>query len=184
MSELGLVRPIGSVGAYVAGVPVVEVSLAAAVALDVMAWVVLSLGVGYVMARRPVTAFAHDGPVLRLRSFETAGRADWYGRRLRLHRWKDVLPEAGGLFGELSKRHLPPGTSMRARLERFAAETRRAERTHWAVLCCGPLLFLWNPVWLVVANWVLATTFNLPCIAVQRSNRARVGRLIVRQSGR
>jgi glycosyl-4,4'-diaponeurosporenoate acyltransferase len=173
-----------AIGAYVAVVPVVVVPLATAIALDVVAWILFSLGVGYVMARRPEAAFGADGPVLRLRRFERGGRADWYERRLGIGRWKDALPEAGAMFGELSKRTLPPGTTTTERLERFAAETRRAERTHWVVLCCGPLLLLWNPLWLAVANCALATTFNLPCIAVQRSNRARIGRVLERQRGR
>ena len=156
--------------------PVVEPSLLVAIGLSALMWVVAALAVGWWMARRPAAAFAHDGPVTRLRAFEKAGRADVYERRLRVSRWKDVLPEAGGLFGELSKRHLPPG-GRDASLERFAAETRRAERTHWTVLLAGPLALLWSPLWLALLGWALAVACNLPFIVVQRSNRARVERL-------
>ena len=40
---------------------------------------------------------ARDGWGLRERRFEDGGR--WYRRRLRIHRWKDRVPEAGALFG-------------------------------------------------------------------------------------
>jgi Glycosyl-4,4'-diaponeurosporenoate acyltransferase len=36
-------------------------------------------------------------------------------------------------------------------LERFAAETRRAELAHWLILAASPWFFLWNPWWLGLA---------------------------------
>ena len=67
------------------------------VVVDVLAWGFFHAATGYAAHRlarpaaRPATARC-----CAARSFEAGGR--WYRRRLRIHRWKDRLPEAGALF--------------------------------------------------------------------------------------
>ena len=150
------------------------------VVVDVAAWGAFHAATGYAAHRLGDQRLAHDGPLLRLRSFESGGR--WYRRRLRIHRWKDRLPEAGDLFtGGVSKRALPSYDA--AGLQVFARETRRAELTHWWAMACGPLFVLWNPPLasgLLVAYGVLV---NLPFIAIQRYNRFRIQSLLQRRSG-
>ena len=63
-------------------------------------------------------------------------------------------------------------------LRRFAVETRRAELIHWTVLLAGPFFGLWNPPVLTVAMIAYAVIANLPCIAIQRYNRARLAALL------
>ncbi|GAB3111477.1 hypothetical protein GCM10027055_12130 [Janibacter alkaliphilus] len=144
---------------------------------DVLAWGVAHAATGYLAHRLPEHRLERDGVVLRLRGVETSGR--WYRERLRIHRWKDLLPEAGALFdGGVSKRRLP--ATDRAGLETFVRETRRAELAHWWAMACGPVFVLWNPPLaggLLVAYGIGA---NLPFILVQRYNRARLERLLVR----
>jgi glycosyl-4,4'-diaponeurosporenoate acyltransferase len=115
------------------------------------------------------------------RRFEAGG--GWYRRRLRIHRWKDRLPEAGGMFeGGVSKRALP-GHDVDG-LTLFVRETRRAELAHWWALCCSPLFVLWNPplaAGLLVAYGVLV---NLPFILIQRYNRFRTQSLVRRLTPR
>lgn len=148
-------------------------------ALNIAVWVLAQGLSGYAVHRLDPARLQHDGPLLRLRAVEEGGRV--YARRLRIHRWKDRLPEAGDLFaGGVSKRHLPPDRS----LEDFAVETRRAERGHWLSLVVVPLFPIWNPplgVALMVAYGVLV---NLPFIAIQRYNRARVARILARRANR
>jgi glycosyl-4,4'-diaponeurosporenoate acyltransferase len=67
-------------------------------------------------------------------------------------------------------------------LERFAAETRRAELAHWLILAASPWFSCgtrggWG--WRWVGYGIVA---NVPCIAIQRYNRARVLRMIRRPS--
>lgn len=147
------------------------------IAIDVVAWGVFHATTGYAAHRlRPRTLGRH-GWLLGLRSFERDGR--WY-RRWQVDRWKDLLPEAGDLFaGGVSKRHLtsPDDDGLRA----FVLETRRAEVGHWTALACGPLFMLWNPPLasgLLIAYGIVV---NLPFIAVQRYNRARVEGLLDRR---
>lgn len=160
-------------------IPLVQMPLPAVVIANVVAWIVFHGVTGYLVHRLPTTRLAHDGPVLRLRAWERDGR---FYRRLRINAWKDRLPEAGALFaGGTSKRSLL-GRSPRA-LDRFAAETRRAERGHWLAMACGPLAVIWNPPAGAVAMVAYGVAINLPFIAIQRYNRARVARALERSNG-
>ena len=152
---------------------------AVTIAVDVVAWGVFHSATGYAAYRLDDQRLSRDGWLLRARRFESGG--GWYRRRLQVHRWKDKVPEAGGLFrGGISKRHLP-GRDV-ASLQLFVRETRRAELAHWGAMWCGPLFVLWNPplaAGLLVTYGVLV---NLPFIVIQRYNRSRLLALIERIS--
>jgi glycosyl-4,4'-diaponeurosporenoate acyltransferase len=154
--------------------PIFEPTTGWAVVIDAAIWAVSGVAAGWLMGRRAVDRFTHDNRITRLSKLEDGGRLY---RRIGLHLWKDRLPEAGGFAGGMSKRKLP-GTDSTA-LARFAAETRRAELTHW--LAMTPILVfpLWNPWWLVGVMALYALAANLPCILVQRYNRARIERMLV-----
>lgn len=157
--------------------PLVELSSTALVVADVVAWGVISACVGYLAHRLPDHRLDHDTRLTRIRRFERDGRV--YERRLRITRWKDRMPEAGALFpGGVSKR-----TVGRADLDRYLLETRRAELTHWWIMAAAPLFLLWNPwtIWLFMVAYALVA--NLPCLVIQRYNRARVLRILGRRRG-
>jgi glycosyl-4,4'-diaponeurosporenoate acyltransferase len=151
------------------------------VVVDVIAWGIFHAATGYAAHRLDERRLRRDGWLLRPRRFEAAGR--WYRRRLRIDRWKDKVPEAGGLFrGGVSKRHLPSYDEAGLRL--FVRETRRAELAHWWAMSCGLLFVLWNPplaAGLLVGYGVVA---NLPFIVIQRYNRFRTQALIERRASR
>lgn len=97
----------------------------------------------------------------------------WYEHFLRIKQWKDRLPEAGGFFPRgISKNTL--GGRRFADLQRFAAETRRAEYVHWAIWLFWIPTALWTPAWGVCLNLVFATLVNCPCLLIQRYNRLRI----------
>ena len=149
------------------------------IAVDVVAWGVFHAATGYAAYRLGDDRLSRDGWLLRPRRFETGGK--WYRRRLRIDRWKDRLPEAGGLFpGGTSKRRLPSYDA--AGLEAFARETRRAELTHWWALCCGPLFIFWNPPLAAALLIGYGIVVNLPFILIQRYNRFRIQALAERRA--
>jgi glycosyl-4,4'-diaponeurosporenoate acyltransferase len=157
---------------------VVHLSLGWTIVLDVVVWAVVGVVVGYVMHRMPLRRLDRDTWLTRIRPIEDDGRL--YDR-VRIKRWKDRTPELGGLFaGGVSKR----SSGGRSRLERFAAETRRAEYTHWLVMAAGPFFALWNPWYLTIAMVVYGVVANLPCLVIQRYNRARITRIAVRATTR
>ena len=139
---------------------------------------------GYVAHRVPRSRLERDGWWLRLRRAEAGGRG--YERGLRIKRWKDRLPEAGALFrGGFSKRRVERHD--RAYLDQFLVETRRAELAHWAILALAPTFFIWvavldMPWWLAAAMFGYGIVANVPCILVQRYNRARLERMLGRRS--
>ncbi|QGG56553.1 glycosyl-4,4'-diaponeurosporenoate acyltransferase [Paenibacillus sp. FSL W8-1187] len=146
-----------------------ELGPAAVILLDAAVWLLLHGAAVAAAIRIPWERFAADGPVTRLRGFEAGGR--WYERRLLVQRWKDRLPDGGGwVKAGFPKRRLRSGS--REYLERFAAETRRGELTHWAMLLPLPLFALWNNAIGMIIMTIYALIANIPCILVQRYNRA------------
>jgi glycosyl-4,4'-diaponeurosporenoate acyltransferase len=145
-----------------------------------IAWGVWSSVCGYVAHRLPRARLEREGWLLRIRPRERGGRV--YERVLRIKRWKDVLPEAGALFrGGFSKRRVQRHD--RAYLADFVRATRRAELAHWAILALAPTFFVWIPVfgmpwWLATAMFGYGVVANVPCILVQRYNRARLERML------
>lgn len=155
---MGVQTPIGRLPAW------------AVVTTNVVFWPCWMAAVGFVAARASDQRFSSEDFVTRVRPFEERGR--WYRDRLAIHRWKDRLPEAGTLFGGYSKRQLHAHD--RAALERFALETRRAEHAHWGMLAGAVVTTLWNPPWAFPINAGVGAGVNLPCLLVQRYNRARL----------
>ncbi len=151
------------------------------VLVDVAAWGFFHAVTGWAAHRTDARRLSRDGWLLRARRVEERGRV--YRRVLRIHRWKDRMPEAGALFdGGISKSELPATDAAGLRL--FVRETRRAELAHWWALACSPLFLLWNPP---LASALLVTygvLVNLPFIAIQRYNRFRTEPLLRRLEAR
>jgi glycosyl-4,4'-diaponeurosporenoate acyltransferase len=159
-------------------VPVYHPSAWAMLVTDVVAWGVIHGGTGYIAHRLPESLCRRDTWLTRRRRFERSGRI-W--RTLRVHRWKDRLPEAGDTFrGGVSKRHLP-GRDDQGLLE-FAALTRRAEMGHWMAAAASPVFAIWNPPWIAIVMVCYGVAVNAPFIAIQRYNRLRVDAAIGRRA--
>ncbi len=87
--------------------------------------------------------------------------------------WKRWIPDAGGaLPGGVRKASLVRRDPQS--LRRLVLETRRAELVHWLLLPGGLLTALWLPPAGVLVNALFALAFNLPCLLLQRHNRARL----------
>jgi glycosyl-4,4'-diaponeurosporenoate acyltransferase len=161
-------------------VRVVHLPDAVTVLLDVVAWGVVHAGTGYLAHRLPVRWLERDRWLWRQRRWERDGRL--YSGPLRIRRWKDRLPEAGAVFaGGVSKRHVPGGDE--GGYGRFVVETRRAEVGHVLAMLPGPLFVLWNPPVAAVIMLIYGVGVNLPFVAIQRYNRIRAGRILLRSSG-
>jgi glycosyl-4,4'-diaponeurosporenoate acyltransferase len=155
------------------------VSPQTAVLIDAALWAACGIAVGVIAAGLPATVFSRDRWLTRIRPWEGQGRV-WV--RLGVRRWKDRLPEAGGLFGSPTKRVLAGRTERGLRA--FAAETRRAEYVHWAAVAPLAAMPAWNPWWLTASMAVYAVVANAPCVVVQRYNRGRIEGLVERRQAR
>lgn len=147
------------------------------VGLDVVAWAAIQAGCGYAVNQIPLRALCSERWLWRERPSEEG----FYLRRLRIRRWKHLLPDAGLVFGGgFARRHLAAASP--GYLGRFVAETRRAELNHWLALVPAPVFVAWNPPAAMPILLAYAAAANLPCIAVQRYNRLRLVRVLGRSA--
>lgn len=153
----------------------VELSIPWVIALNITAWVVIQVGLAWWFTQFPPERFDPWRLFARPRNWERRGRI--YERLLAIKTWKDKLPDAASWFrGGFAKAQLR-GASPDV-LQRFARETWRGESVHWLALLALPLFCVWNPWWAVLVNALYAIVANLPCILVQRYNRARLQRAL------
>ena len=148
-----------------------------AVALSSVVWFASSVVIGWVATRWSLERLATTGPVTTLRRWEDGGR--FWQRYLHVRRWRDVVPEAGSLFGGYSKRRLVSRDT--ADLDRFRRETIRAERVHWLIMASALLHPLWCRPPVALGMLAFGVLFNAPFIIVQRANRGRLDRLLRRR---
>lgn len=143
-------------------------------------WILFHFGSGYVAHHLPTGVLSALPVVNRNYRWEGSGSLyAWLGIRV----WKDRLPEAGAFFeGGFSKRRLRSQTP--AYLGRFLLETARAEFSHWLTWGMALTFFLWTPWQVGVVMLIYGAIVNLPCILIQRYNRARLQRVILALSRR
>lgn len=157
---------------------IVHLSDAAAIAVSSITWVVVSFSVGYLAVQWPDARLDRTGPITTVRSWEDRG-AFWQ-RYLAVGRWKDRMPDAGDFFaGGEKKRSV--GSRDTGRLEAFRRETVRAERVHWLVMSSTPIHLVWCGPTLAVVMLVFGVALNVPFIVIQRFNRGRIDRVLVRR---
>ena len=141
------------------------------VGINVLAWGAIHIGVAACGTRLPLRWFRPEALWFRTRTWEHRGRL--YQKLFRIRHWKDRVPDgASWLKGGFPKARLLRRDP--AYLSRFAQETCRGEAVHTVVILCAPLFFFWNPPWAGGLMILYALAANLPCILIQRYNRARL----------
>jgi glycosyl-4,4'-diaponeurosporenoate acyltransferase len=145
--------------------------------LNIGGCLAIQMGFAWAFTRMPAAWF-HPS-----RAFAWERDGHFYEAAFRIKKWKHHLPDAARWFaGGFAKGTL--AGKQRDYLERFIRETWRGELCHWAAIVCEPVLFLWNPWWGDGVILVYALAANLPCVLVQRHNRARFQRLLLRSARR
>ena len=148
-----------------------------AIAINIAVWLVIHLGIGMSTARMRPNLFNPQSWLYRQRIWERGGKT--YKSLLKVKKWKRLLPDGVAVFkGGFKKKHLENGEA--AYLERHILETCRAEFTHWVILLCALIFFVWNDwgIGLIMVSYGLAA--NVPCIIAQRYNRMRLQRMYAR----
>lgn len=138
------------------------------VIIDSLIWIVYSVIIGFLVTKIG-TQTLKKIQLLDIQLEGTKGFCD----AISIKRWKDKVPEAGSMFkGGVSKKSLIGMDDLS--LENYAAETKRAEIAHYLFLFLTPVFFLFNPWFLSLAMVIYAVIANIPCILIQRYNRARI----------
>jgi glycosyl-4,4'-diaponeurosporenoate acyltransferase len=155
--------------------PLFELSHFWIIFLDIFVWLVIHLGVSYLCSLIPISYFEKDIWWYRTRSWEKGGM--FYQRQLRIKSWRKVIPDGGALFKRgFPKKNLECNDT--GYLKTFLYETKRAELTHLLAIVPAPIFFLWNIWWVGLVMIAYALIANLPCIMLQRFNRARISRVL------
>lgn len=141
------------------------------------AWLFFHFAISAMCFYIPLRFFLKDIPFLRIAKWEKQGNR-WH-QLFRVKTWKQHLMDGSKIVKKsYNKSHLHGNTA--EQLTEFAAETKRAELTHWLLIVPAPLFFLWNPEWAAWINVAYAIIANVPFIVTQRYNRARIERLLQR----
>lgn len=151
-----------------------EPSLLVIALINTLAWPVIQLGLAWTFTRMPDHWFA-----CKHMPKPCPCEVRFLDRVLCVKKWKDRLPDAATWFaGGFAKAKLTGNDP--EYLRRFIRETRRGELCHWCAMACVFLFLPWNPLWADLVMWTYAIAANLPCILVQRHNRARLSKLLAR----
>ncbi|MDF1824654.1 MAG: hypothetical protein P1U68_08425 [Verrucomicrobiales bacterium] len=131
----------------------------------------IHLGISWAYTRMPRDRFDPGSPLFRQRAWEKKGKT--YQTMFRIRSWKHFLPDAAPWFDGFAKGRLTDKDSEYFR--KFIAETCRGEAAHYAQIPGIMLTLIWNP-WPVAAMVIIvyAVFSNLPCLILQRFNRARL----------
>lgn len=144
--------------------------------VNIAAWTFFHLFISLVCLNISRDFFFRNHPLFGIYGWEKEGKI--WDNLFRVKAWKGRLIDGSSVLGKgYTKKKLHGTTPDDLRI--FAAETKRAEFTHWLCIWPAPLFFLWNPQW---AGWIMvlyALLFNLPFIIVQRYNRGRINRLLI-----
>jgi len=129
----------------------------------------------YVCTRIPLKNFNPANMFFRLKSWENNGR--FYEKYFRIKSWKEKMPDGARLFkGGFPKKNLEQKDFKYLNI--FMLETCRGELTHWLQILPVWVFFLWNVWWAGLIMVIYALIANIPCILLQRYNRARLQRVI------
>jgi glycosyl-4,4'-diaponeurosporenoate acyltransferase len=147
--------------------------------LDCLAWALLQTGVAALSILIPLRYLNPYRKIFLPAEWEDGG--DVYQRWFRIRSWKAKVPSWAAIFGKRGFRLDYLESTEPAYLDRWVRESCRSEICHWAAMLPAGLFFLWNkPViaWVMVAY---ALIFNLPLFILQRYNRPKVMRLLVKR---
>lgn len=148
--------------------------------IDIVAWLVIHMGVAHIMVRIPADRFDPVNRLFRIRPWEKAGRI--YHDLFKIKIWKRYLPDGSPLLGEKGFPKKKLGSRDPDYYAAFLRETCRAELTHLIIALFAPLFFLWNSIAVGLIMIFYAAAENLPIIMAQRYNRCRFGHLLSRQN--
>ena len=152
------------------------------VAIDIIAWFVIHIGVVHIMVGIPPKRFDPEGRLCRSRKWERYGRM--YQDVFKIRKWKKYLPDGAPFLGTKGFPKSKLGSRQRDYFEAFLVETCRAEWTHWIITLFAPFFFLWNTVAVGFIMLFYAAAENLPLIMAQRYNRGRFRRVLGKERRR
>lgn len=147
----------------------------ATVVLDIVAWVIFHLSIGYSCSKIPIERFNPEKRWYQSRAWEKGGEI--YQIVFHVKNWKNIIPSGAALYRNAYEiKNLTNLSIENVRL--WLKESCRSEFCHLAMILPGFFFFLWNSV--EAGGWMLAYAIlnNLVPIVMQRYNRPRVRKVL------
>lgn len=117
------------------------------------------------------TVESSERGIYKARKFERNGQ--FYKKFLFVHIWKEWLPDGAAISkSDFKKKRLQ--SSDIEYLEKFIAESCRAELAHILGMVPFVLFFLFVEWWIALIMLAYGIIVNLPCLIAQRYNRPRL----------
>ncbi|MBW6462966.1 MAG: hypothetical protein K0B84_02095 [Firmicutes bacterium] len=153
------------------------------IVLFALLWFLLHLTASAVSHRIDEKYLSVEKALFKTRTWEKEGQL--YDRLLRAKKWKKFLPEIylfkqGVLKEILSKKE--PGTKKKELLEQYLLESCRAELSHWLAITPFWIFGFFAPPPVIPYMLLYALAANIPCIIIQRYNRPRITKLLLKSS--
>lgn len=139
-----------------------------------VAWLFFHFAISALCFYIPLRFFMRDVPLLGIAKLERDG--ELWNTLFKVKAWKGHLIDGSKIVKKSYNKSQLHGIDHDS-LAIFAAETKRAELTHWLLIVPAPLFFVWNPDWAAWINVAYAIIANVPFIVTQRYNRGRLERL-------
>lgn len=143
--------------------------------VDVIAWMIIHLSIGFWSSRIPIAWFNPQNILYRTYRWEKGGKI--YQSILHVRSWKCYAPDGGSLYPDTFSMRRLPNYDVEY-LERWLKESCRSELCHWLMILPGFLFFFWNSVFLGWFMVFYAVVNNIFPIVIQRFNRPRMQRVL------
>lgn len=145
------------------------------VILDILAWILFHLSIGYATSRLVITHFDPNDRLYQTKPWEKNGEI--YQKLFRVKDWKKFIPSGAALYKNAYE--IKRITSFTIQnIGTWLRESCRSEFCHIMMILPGFFFFLWNSI--QAGWWMVAYAFanNLIPIIMQRYNRPRIRTLL------
>lgn len=161
--------------------PLIQLSAGWTIAVFAVLWFLLHLAASLVCHRIDEKYLDFNNLLFKPRPWEKEGKL--YNRFFAVRKWKKFLPEIDLFRGNALKITLykkKPGLDGNEVLEIYLKESCRAELSHWLAITPFWIFGFFAPSPVIPLMLLYALAANLPCIIIQRYNRPRIARLLLK----
>lgn len=147
--------------------------------VNILVFILISLTMTIVCEKIPDKIYSYRKWLFRERKWENGGRI--YEHYFGVKSWKAKLPDISDFFKwRFNKKHLAGSGS--DYLSTFLMESCKSEFTHWMIIVSTVFFNFWNDIIATAAVFLFACLLNLPYIIIQRYNRPRLIKLMLKNN--
>ncbi|MBP7237386.1 MAG: hypothetical protein KBA07_05020 [Petrotogaceae bacterium] len=134
-------------------------------------WPVIQISIAVLCTKIPQSKFSYSSGIFKPHRWEKNGSI--YQTLFKVKKWKKFLPDGGAVMKNGYRKKRLRNYSV-IELEKFLAESCRAELVHLLAILPFWIFGFFAPIEILVYMFIYAVSVNFPCIIVQRYNRPRI----------